>query len=255
LRVLKFIQKEKMKVHTWITKYGTKVIRLNNFRCNCYFIVKENNAILVDTSIRAERSIIEKAMKKVGIDKPVVIVLTHNHFDHAGNVEFFRRKYNCDVIIHEKDYEGLRKGYTDLPDGINQPFKSATRFINSRKIILPFQKFPPCPKAIPVSDGVILKKYGINARILSTPGHTDGSISIIVDEEIALVGDCMVRSVNGEIFPPFAKHPDEVTRSWIKLINTGCRFFLPAHGNENSSEYVRKKMKKQLNTIMLKRIK
>ena len=170
-------------------------------------------------------------------------------------LSFFRRKYNCDVIIHEKDYEGLRKGYTDLPDGINHPFKSATRFINSRKIILPFQKFPPCPKAIPVSDGVILKKYGINARILSTPGHTDGSISIIVDEEIALVGDCMVRSVNGEIFPPFAKHPEEVTRSWIKLINTGCRFFLPAHGNENSSEYVRKKMKKQLNTIMLKRIK
>lgn len=236
-------------MHTWTTVPGTKVIRLNNFRCSCYFIVKGNNAVLVDTSIRAERSIIERAMKKNGIKKPSAVVLTHNHFDHAGNAEFFRRKYKCDVLIHEKDYEGLRKGYTYLPDGMAQPFRWAVGFVNSRKIILPFQKFPPCPGAVPVSDGVTLEKYGINARIISTPGHTDGSVSIIVDNEIALVGDCMVRSVNGEIFPPFAEHPDEVAGSWIRLVNTGCRLFLPAHGKENSSEHVRKKIKKQLDTI------
>ncbi len=229
-------------MRTWTTKPGTRIIRLNNLRCSCYFIMKDNHAVLVDTSVVAERFIIEKALKKLGIKKPDAVVLTHSHFDHAANAEFFRQKYGCDVVIHENDYEGLMNGCTDLPDGVNQPFKSFTSFINSRNIVLPMQRFTPCERAIPVSYGATLNQYGINAVILSTPGHTDGSISIIVDSEIAIVGDCMVHRFKGKIFPPFAKRPDEVKASWARLVDTGCRIFLPAHGNEAPLDIIKEKL-------------
>lgn len=229
-------------MHTWETKQGTVIIKPNNIRCNCYFIVKDNNAVLVDTSIKAERAVIERAMKRSGLERPDAIILTHDHFDHAGNAEYFRRRYNCNVIIHENAYKGLTDGYTDLPDGMSQPYRSITGYINSREIILPIQRFTPCKEAIPVSDGATLTEYGINALLLSTPGHTDGSISIIVDGEIAIVGDCMVHKKRGEIFPPFAKHPNEVISSWQKLVNTGCRLFLPAHGKEISAELLKNKL-------------
>lgn len=229
-------------MRTWETKLGTRVIRLNNLRCNCYFIIKDTAAVLVDTSVKAERFIIERAMKKLGLEKPNAVILTHNHFDHVGNAELFRSNYSCDVIIHEADHNGLASGCTDLPDGMSQPFKAFTKYINSREIILPFQRFTPCTEAIPARSGQGLDKYGINAVLLSTPGHTDGSVSIIVDNEIAIVGDCMVHKRRGEIFPPFAKHPDEVSGSWAKLADTGCRLFLPAHGNEIPSELVKARL-------------
>ncbi|WP_347487946.1 hypothetical protein [Desulfoscipio sp. XC116] len=61
-----------------------------------------------------------------------------------------------------------------------------------------------------------------------------GSVSIIVDEEIALVGDAMVHGISGNIYPLFVDNPKLLLNSWQKLLNTKCRLFLPAHGGENT---------------------
>ncbi|MBN2339447.1 MAG: Zn-dependent hydrolase, partial [Acidobacteria bacterium] len=76
-----------------------------------------------------------------------------------------------------------------------------------------------------------LKDFGLNAYILHTPGHTSGSVSIIVEGEIALVGDAMFGILPGSVFPPFADDPGQLMASWGKLLDTGCSLFLPAHGS------------------------
>jgi glyoxylase-like metal-dependent hydrolase (beta-lactamase superfamily II) len=81
---------------------------------------------------------------------------------------------------------------------------------------------------------------GFNAYILHTPGHSSGSVSIIVDDEIALVGDTMFGIFPWSVFPPFADDVKQMTESWGKLLETNCRLFLPGHGTANKRSLVQK---------------
>jgi hypothetical protein len=65
-----------------------------------------------------------------------------------------------------------------------------------------------------------------------------GSISLIIDDEIAAVGDAMVGTLPGKIYPPFADDVPELIRSWEILLNTGCGTFLPAHGSAKRRQLV-----------------
>lgn len=80
---------------------------------------------------------------------------------------------------------------------------------------------------------------------IPTPGHTCGSVSLIVDGEIAVVGDAMVG--RRSIFPPFADDVPELVRSWQKLLDTGCGLFLPAHGRAKGRETLESSYHKQRN--------
>lgn len=77
-------------------------------------------------------------------------------------------------------------------------------------------------------------------QLLYTPGHTLGSQSVIVENEIALVGDAMFGCFPGSIFPPFAQDTELLTQSWSHMIDTGCTVFLPSHGTGNTRELVEK---------------
>lgn len=48
----------------------------------------------------------------------------------------------------------------------------------------------------------------------------------------------------GSIFPPFADNEGLMVESWKKLLDTGCKIFLPAHGSERSRELVQKQYDK-----------
>jgi glyoxylase-like metal-dependent hydrolase (beta-lactamase superfamily II) len=55
-------------------------------------------------------------------------------------------------------------------------------------------------------------------------------MSVVLDDEIALVGDTMVNAGPWSVFPPFADDVGLLLDSWRRLLETGCRLFLPGHG-------------------------
>jgi hypothetical protein len=55
-------------------------------------------------------------------------------------------------------------------------------------------------------------------------------MSLIVDNEIALVGDVMFGVFNWSVFPPFADDVPTLEKSWGKLAKSGCKMYLPGHG-------------------------
>jgi glyoxylase-like metal-dependent hydrolase (beta-lactamase superfamily II) len=83
-----------------------------------------------------------------------------------------------------------------------------------------------------------------NCYLIRTPGHSNGSMSLIVDDEVALVGDAMFGVFWWSVFPPFADDVPTMIRSWGKLLNTGSKLFLPGHGTENSRELLEKQYNK-----------
>jgi glyoxylase-like metal-dependent hydrolase (beta-lactamase superfamily II) len=160
------------------------------------------------------------------------LVLTHTHFDHAGNAKRIKEEFNPKVIVHQSEANILRSGISIIPKGTNW----FTQFLVNplgRKFA-PKTNFNGCEPDIVVSSVYCFDNFGLNLYLLHTPGHSDGSISLIVDNEIALVGDTMFGILPASIFPPFADNIHELIFSWGKLLETNCHTFLPSHGSANS---------------------
>jgi glyoxylase-like metal-dependent hydrolase (beta-lactamase superfamily II) len=75
---------------------------------------------------------------------------------------------------------------------------------------------------------------------MHTPGQSCGMMSVIIEEEIALVGDAMMGVYPNSIFVPFAEDADQLLMSWGKLLTTPCALFLPGHGSPISRALVEK---------------
>jgi glyoxylase-like metal-dependent hydrolase (beta-lactamase superfamily II) len=80
--------------------------------------------------------------------------------------------------------------------------------------------------------------FGFNAYLIHTPGHTIGSMSLIIDNEIAIVGDTMFGVFKLSVFPPYAEDTEKMIKSWGKLLETNCSIFIPSHGTENCRSLV-----------------
>jgi glyoxylase-like metal-dependent hydrolase (beta-lactamase superfamily II) len=101
-------------------------------------------------------------------------------------------------------------------------------------------RYPVVEGNLLVEEQYDLNPLGFNAYIMHTPGHTVGSISVIVDHEIAIVGDAMFGVFRNSVFPPFISDTQAMVRSWKKLLDTGCEIYLPSHGREIPRELLHK---------------
>ena len=92
------------------------------------------------------------------------------------------------------------------------------------------------------------KSWRLKAKIMHTPGHTPGSMSVIIDDEDALVGDTMFGVFWWTIYPPFANDTTQMINSWGNLLQTNSKVFIPSHGSANSRFLVEIDYKKRTAT-------
>ena len=88
-----------------------------------------------------------------------------------------------------------------------------------------------------------LKEYGLEGKIVYTPGHTYGSISVVLESGDAFVG-CLAHNRPPFVFRPklpiYAKNLELLKESWIKVINMGAATIYPGHGNSFPVEKITK---------------
>jgi hydroxyacylglutathione hydrolase len=140
-----------------------KVIPVGMLQCNCSILGDEETgeAIVVDPGDDADR--ILEILRRHNL-KPRAIVITHTHIDHVSGLAQVRRAIDAPVLIHEADldlYRHLDEQAQWL--GVATP---ETVSIGSF-----------------VKEGDTLRWGGYAARVLHTPGHTPGSISLVVEEQ------------------------------------------------------------------------
>jgi len=229
----------------WITTNGCTVYQITRGKGNSYLVMDNDISVLVDTGVENSRKkLIEKLDGLLDGKKLSYLILTHAHYDHVGNAASIKERYGAKIIIQESEAEYLKQGTSQVPNGTN----FITRFLVA--LAGRINKFSEYEKAQP--DFLVENRYILtpNCHLIHTPGHTDGSMSLIVDGEVALVGDAMFGVFNWSVFPPFADDVPAMIRSWGELLETGCHSFLPGHGTENS----RKLLKKQYNKYKMKYI-
>ncbi|HMK53402.1 MAG TPA: MBL fold metallo-hydrolase [Methanobacteriaceae archaeon] len=217
----------------WTTKGGCTIYQLLSGRGNSYLVKSANDSFLVDTGSKNSLKKLERKLDELTNEELSYLVLTHTHYDHTENAAWIREKYGAKIIVQKNEVKYLEKGDSPIPQGTMLVTKVLVAVGRKLKRI---SRYPHVNPDLVVDDEYQLDS---NCRIIHTPGHTAGSISVIVDDEIALVGDAMFGIFWG-IFPPFADDVPVMIRSWGKLLETNCRVFLPGHGSEDSRELVEK---------------
>ncbi len=92
---------------------------------------------------------------------------------------------------------------------------------------------------------VVLEEFGILGKILPTPGHTPGSLSVILESGEAFVGDLAVNAFPmgmGLGIPALAETVREIPLSWEKILSAGATLIYPAHGKPFSVNRLREKL-------------
>jgi len=139
-----------------------EVIPVGLLQCNCSILGDpvSHEAIVVDPGDEVERilDILRRHNLKVR-----AIVSTHTHIDHVGGLAALHRSTGAPVLIHEADLELYRHLDTQA-QWLGVPTPESTRI----------EDF--------VEEGATIRWGGFAAHVLHTPGHTPGSISLVVED-------------------------------------------------------------------------
>ncbi|MFC1863919.1 MBL fold metallo-hydrolase [Thermodesulfobacteriota bacterium] len=213
------------------TPKNDQIIRVKTGSSNCYLVVNGLQTILIDAGLKNNEQKILDALHSIGLSPKDVklIILTHTHYDHCGSLKALKNITNAKIVVHVAEAECLEQGYCEIPRGtmwFSKLLSQVGRALGKR-----IGKYPSTTPDILIKDKFDLHDYGIDGYIIPTPGHTKGSMSIIIGDRYAIVGDTLFNIFRNSVFPPFADDQETLLRSWKTLIDIGCEYYYPGHGD------------------------
>ncbi|BBM43757.1 hydroxyacylglutathione hydrolase [Leptotrichia wadei] len=236
---------------------------------NLYLFKNKNDEyLLIDTGVHVKKKkILKRIIQKIGEAKKIkVIVLSHSHTDHVGNLKILIDAIgDVRVIAHKNSENILETGKSVIPNGfypftekISKKLKSKKNFT---KNIFPKLEKIDMEKVIFINflqqERILLSKYGFgNMEIIETKGHSDDSISLAVfdeknNEKYLFCGD-MVQNLcfKFPLIPLFGENKEELIESWKKIILNGYDKIFPATGKEiTARDLIRRLGKDEKNRI------
>jgi hydroxyacylglutathione hydrolase len=160
-----------------------------------------------------------------------LIVSTHGHWDHIGDNAAVAAHAGAEIAVHPLDRE---------------------RLTNPQPLYAPFE-IPPSVPAVELAEGGVVRFGEIRLRVLHTPGHTEGSVCLLAEDEALLFsGDTLFQGGWGRVDLPggdeaamvaslarltgledhvgvFPGHGATTTigreRAWLELVRDGGRLF------------------------------
>jgi len=201
---------------------------------NTYLIKGKKGYLLIDAGFpNTVKTFLNVHRKKsINLQDIVLMVITHVHYDHVGNLKEIKDFTRAKIIVSSNEYEMLKKGIISIPKGINISGKLISYLGNlSPKAII---NYPPVEADIRISETYSLKDFGFNALIIPTPGHTKGSLSVVFYSGEAFVGDtCFnIFPINkSTVFPPFANDIPILLKSWKLLLIRKFNGYFPDMAN------------------------
>jgi len=205
---------------------------LGPLRSNCYLVSSGGEAIIIDPGWHEDVGVVLDEVKRRGL-KVNVIIATHGHFDHVVGVPIVKKELSAPFAIHGADVDIARRAH-----------RSAYRYLGVEP--------PEVPEPdMLLKEGDTVEVGGVKLRILETPGHTPGSITIVGEveaftgdllmeahralsktytEPIAFTGDTLFKGTIGRVDLP-GSSPKQMIESLRKIARLNPRTTIyPGHG-------------------------
>lgn len=215
-----------------ISVLGNKIYRYvyKYINSNMYIMFAGNEALIVDphANEEAKELLYEKGVKKT------TIILTHEHTDHISGIYFFQDGFQSSLICSKCCAEHIADEKYTRPNLIRillakQDYENGTNLSKEFEHNFIHKKY--------IADITFEEEYSFKWQshffyMVRIPGHSSGSICIIMDEKIAFTGDSFLRET-----PVITRFPGGSTKLFknisIPILNRILKpdmIVLPGHG-------------------------
>ncbi len=176
-------------------------IILGEYQTNSFCITAEDSAkdcLIVDTGL-SPQPLIDHLQN--GELNPVAVVYTHGHLDHTFGVKALRENWpDIKVAIHKDDADMLTDANKNLSAAMGMPLEFS-------------------PADIILNDGDQVDFAGVKFKVIHTPGHTPGGISLYSEsEKLLFAGDTLFATSIGRTDFPGGDHDLLITSIRTKLV-------------------------------------
>ena len=185
------------------------------------FIVTGERPFLVDTGVPGSAPAILAALEALSIDPTdiALIVITHAHPDHAGCAAELQAMTGAPILAQQVDAEALATGASEPVVGRTPTAKVFAEQIAARRSSAPAgPAYTPVTASTVVDGEADLAAFGLDARVIHTPGHTAGGLTVILGNGDALVGDLIGSDAGQPALAGFATDEDAMAASIARVI-------------------------------------
>ncbi|MFZ1896666.1 MBL fold metallo-hydrolase [Methanoregula sp.] len=180
------------------------------------YLVFGDGITVIDTGFNGSEKLIYEDIRSTGRDPSDIdlVVLTHSHPDHTGSAKAIHDLTGCTVAAHLLDIPAIENVDPIL---LKSPAPGVPPIVGGPVTI---------SRILPEGATISLGR-GITLEVLHTPGHSPGSISLLLREKMALfTGD----TVQAPGRAPIYTDPVALVRSIRRLAKIqGVRHYLPSH--------------------------
>ena len=180
------ISQETMQIHSY------QILNVKIF-----LIPTDSGNLLIDTGIPGTEKKIIKAFQFWGIapDSVSLIILSHGHLDHIGCLNYIQEITGAKVLCHSS--YGLRLAAGEYEEAV--PRSLFWKIFNNPVSRLLGSRLKSVQPDILIDDFLDLNAFGLKGSIIYTPGHSPGSISVLIGSGDVLAGDLIRTNRKGDI--------------------------------------------------------
>jgi len=191
-----------------------KRLGVGSLSANCFIIGAESTGegMVIDPGGNGEE--IYQAITAAGLDIKLII-LTHGHSDHIAALYDIQAKTGAEVAIHASDADFL-EGHGSFSSQFGISYRT------------------PHPPDRLLHEGDILEISGFSLKVIHTPGHTPGSISLYTPGKV-FTGDTLFRRGIGTTLMPGSSRSQLINSIHTKLmVLPDDTIVYPGHGRETT---------------------
>ncbi len=163
---------------------STRLVPIITPAVNAFLLIGER-VVIVDTLGAGGTKRVLAALEQSGKTAHDVslIVLTHGHTDQVGSAAELRDYTRAPIALHWADLDMVQTGYAPKLNPIGNLARVLSRVVRRPATALVTD--------VMLEDKINLDHYGVAAQIIETPGHTPGSVSVLIDGGQAVIGDLL----------------------------------------------------------------